>query len=262
MREPYALIENLADDKDVSLSGVLEARMVYHTLSGSTEIALEATQSLIANERGRGNGGDLCRRLCNAALVFRILGRFDEALAALLEGDSLAVNHRLPLARFTGLNMLAHLELERGNIADAQRWYDTMLSLPQPHTDEYRLDISCVGARLALSYGNPKLARKRFAKKRRELLDESFAQRRAYGLAMDVSIDLAMGKLSIPALNALEATHLASRQNLHQSFAVSVLYRALRRANRADRADQLLDEYVNKFRRERWPMPEHLFAMG
>ena len=258
MPATYDLIEQLATDPSVKETDRLEAAMVYHTLWGSLDSALEATRTLIAKERQGGNCGDLCRRLCNAATVFRTAGQFDHAIELLLETEALATHHRLVSGKGDALPMLAHLALERGKNEEAYGWYRELLNLdPRDQRATVRLDLAAIGARLAVLENKPALARRRFSTKLTQLLREPLGQRRAYGLAVHVAIDLAAGRLSQSALKALETTHIASRRNLHQTFAATVLYRALRQDGRKERAQQLFDEYVTQYRREKWPIPRH-----
>jgi len=259
MPAAYHLIEELAASPSVSISARLEASMVYHTMCGALPIALDAAQRLITNERARGNCGDLSRRLCNAALVFRTAGLFDDATRLLLECEELGVKHRLDSARAHPLPILAHMAFDRGDTAYARTCYEKLLAGDlQYENPTVKLDIASIGARLALLDKNPVLARKRFSRSLDEILCDRISQRRAYCLAIHVAIDLGRGKASTRAVEALEETHIASRRNLHQSFAATVLYRALKQLNHRARAELLLREYSEKYRRETWPIPSHL----
>ena len=261
MQNVYDMIVELGKDPHVAVTPRLEACMVYHTAWGKLEIATDAARQLIAHEREVGNCGDLCRILCNASLVFRTAGLFDEAAAALNESDELAVSHKLHSTSSRALPMIAHLAFDRGDTATVRSAYETLLALdPQYHTPHLRLDIATIGARLALLDHKPAVARKRFAKQLPEILQDTVGQRRTYCLAVYVAIELESGKLSRDAVSALEKIHLDSRRNLHQSFAATVLYRALRHLRQLTKAETLLSEYKTKYRRERWPIPPHFFV--
>ncbi|MFN2533516.1 MAG: AAA family ATPase, partial [Pyrinomonadaceae bacterium] len=260
MPEIYRLIVDLGEDSRVALTPKLEARMVYHTLWGELEIAVEAARQLIAHARALGNTGDLCRLLCNASLVFRTAGLFDDASAFLNESDQLAVSLKLHSAKARTLPMIAHLAFDRGDLATVRTTYGQLLAVdPQLHTRPLRLDIAAVGARLALFDHKPALARKRFPESLSEISRDQIGQRQTYRLALYVAIELGRGKLSRAAVNALETIHLASRRNLQQSFAATVLYRALRQLRQSAKGERLLKEYVTDYRREKWPIPPHFF---
>jgi len=157
------------------------------------------------------------------------------------------------------LPILAHIAFDRGDTAYAQTCHDKLVvGALRYETPTITLDLASIGARLALLNNDPLLARKRFSLSLDKILSDKIVQRRAYCLAIHVAIDLASNKASQRAVNALEQTHIVSRRNLHQTFAATVLYRALKRLNRRARAEILLREYSDQYRRETWPIPSYL----
>jgi hypothetical protein len=262
MAAAYSTIEELGDAHDINTSARLEARMVYHTVCGSLDIAVETARQMLASERQRANCGDLCRKLCNASRVLRTAGVQDEALALLLESETLSVKHNLPSARRRVLPLLGTWALERGDLRAAQDWYSKLL-LADNHDETAfdQRDIAALGARLALSDGKVALARRRFAWNLDDVQRESTGQGHAYGVSILVAIELAAGSVSPAALEALEVAHIKARRGLGHAFEAVVLYEVLCAANREERAERLFTEYVERYRRERLPVERKLFEI-
>ena len=85
--------------------------------------------------------------------------------------------------------------------------------------------------------------------------------RRAYMAALRVAVELAVSsRASHESLNDLETAHVQSRANVFQAFATYALYVGLISVGRKDRAEEILNEYVNCYRREPWPAPQHLLV--
>jgi len=255
MDSVYATIEKLSERAGTSSPAYLEASMVYHTICGSLPAAADAARRFLAQQRQRGNQGDLSRNLLNVARVLRTAGYADEAYSLMREGEALSSEYRLPHAARFELPTLANWEMEKGDIAAAEAWYEKLVSVSQGEKTPYeRRDLATVGARVALCKGNPRLARRRFATTLDEILQTQTGQLLTYELAVFVAIDLLQYRISQRAVEALEKSYLHSRRNCAQGFAVVVLCEALKHCKQGKRAAEILHEYVNHFRREILPL--------
>lgn len=260
MPNVYELIDRLSQHKGVTTAARLEAAVVYHTVCGDLDTALQAARALVAEERNSDNTGNLFRSLCNAAVPLRTAGLFDEAESALLEALSVAKEHKTDLALPLALHLLASMALERGRTDDATRWYESLKCRPGKRHDKYHIiEIRALGARLALLQDRPAVARRLAPSKMSVIRHEPLVFRRTYQAALYVAIEIADGRIpSNSSLRILEDAHLQSRRSTHQAFAAYTLYVGLKAAGHSRHGKRLLTEYLNRYRREPWPAPEHL----
>ena len=248
----------LDSDEDV----LLQARMVFHTNWGSFEDAISAASALIEHQRRRSDIGSLFRSLCNAAVTFRAAGLFDEAAALLQEALELADRHDLHLSKSRALPMLANMSLELGQLEEARKWLRELEECPIGPDDRLgQAEICAISARIALlehRYNDAQILVDRDLSYMRH---DQVPHRRAYMAALRVAVELAVSsKASHESLSDLETAHVQSRANVFQAFATYALYVGLISVGRNDRADEILDEYVNSYRREPWPAPQHLLV--
>src|SRR5665647_1289420 len=96
----------------------------------------------------------------------------------------------------------------------------------------------------------------------RELASDPIPYRRTYGLALLISVKLANGDIPDESTTRLlENSHLIARKSARQGFATFVLVSALRRRGETKRANQLLKEYLEEYRREPTPAPLHILEL-
>jgi DNA-binding SARP family transcriptional activator len=261
MRGVYDLLERLKAKSGVTAAAQLRTTVVYHTACGSLDTAVDAARALIAEDRKTGNISDLFRSLCNAAFPLRTVGFFDEAEAGLIEALSVARQHKIDLALYRVLPMLANLALERGLTNDVARWLEMLRSYPSPRYDKFAaLEIRCIGVRLALLQNRP-VAAKRLAARISLFEHDPVVYRRTNSAALHVAVELANGLIpSKNTLRVLEEAHLRSRQAVHQAFSAYALFVGLKAAGRGRHGKKLLAEYLTTYRRERCPPPAHLLA--
>jgi hypothetical protein len=258
----YELVESLSAHPDVRTAARLQATVVYHTVCGNLDTAVDAARTLVAEERTSGITGNLFRSLCNAAVPLRTAGLFEEARGLLLEAVSVGKQHKTDLALPLALHLLASMALERGHTEDATHWYDVLRAHPRRRNDKFSsLEIRAIGARLALLRNRPAVAKRLARSKISALRQEPLIFRRTYQAALSVATEVASGGVPSNALlQILEDAHLKSRRSTHQAFAAYALYVGLKAAGRGQRGKNLLDEYVESYRREPWPAPTHLLA--
>ncbi|MEJ7759452.1 MAG: AAA family ATPase [Gemmatimonadaceae bacterium] len=256
----FAMIQRLAASTGVDPFSLTEANMVFHSICGDLDIAVQSADSLISNERSKSERNYLFRVLCNGAVVYRTAGLFQKAKESLMEAVVLAEAHVLPRSLFRVLSMLAHSALERGQIGEARAWYSKLLAQVRPQDDVYvALDMGSIGARLALIDRDAAAAAKHYSLSFQHINSDQLGQGRTYGLAVHVAIILARGKrLTQKTVEALENAHVKSRRSPCEAYPAYVTYRALQAVGRVDRAEELIHEYETLYRRERVPAGNHL----
>ena len=156
--------------------------------------------------------------------------------------------------------MLAHLALERGLNAEAAKWLEEMTRLDLESDDAYvSLDTTSIRVRLAIARadgsgrlnGIPQISPSSYPR---------VGQPHTYTLALHAAISLARGShLTDADLSRFEEAHLRSRRCIAQAFGTYVLFVAMRRSGRSDRAQELVNAYHETYRRETWAASE-LFA--
>ena len=248
----------LDSDEDV----LLQARMVFHTNWGSFEDAISAASALIEYQRKQSDIGSLFRSLCNAAVTFRAAGLFDEAAALLQEALELADRHDLHLSKSRALPMLANMSLELGQLQEARKWLRELEECPIGPGDRLgQAEICAISARIALLERRFNDAQLLVDRDLSYMRHDQVPHRRAYMAALRVAVELAVSsRASHESLNDLETAHVQSRANVFQAFATYALYVGLISVGRKDRAEEILNEYVNCYRREPWPAPQHLLV--
>ena len=261
MPKVHRIIEALAADVTENTAGILEARIVYHTLCGSLNKAIETADMLIGLQRSKDDQGDLFRYLCNASVTYRTAGHFAHAKESLDEAAKLATSHRLPGCFARSKAMLGHLNLEQGDLCGAQQAYRDLVSRFEIHDDIYvNLDIASLGTRLAILDQDYVRAAGCYKRPISEIVRDPVGQRRTYALALHVAIQLlGRQRVSAKVLENLEAAHVLSRRCVAQAFSAYVLYAALIKADQISRAMRLLTDYHKTYRREPW-LPKILFG--
>ena len=262
MLKVYDAVESLGRDPSVRAAARLQATVVYHTVCGDLDTAVDAARLLVAEERKCGITGNLFRSLCNAAVSLRTAGLFEEAEDFLQEALSVGRQHKTDLALPLALHLLASMALERGHNEDAARWYHALRAHPQKHNGMFgSIEMRSLGARLELLRDRPGVAKRLARCNITALRQEPIIFRRTYQAALCVATEVACGIVPHDdLLQVLEDAHLKSRRSSHQAFAAYALYVGLKAAGRSRRGKKLLTDYLETYRREPWPAPAHLLA--
>jgi tetratricopeptide (TPR) repeat protein len=260
MTEAFATIEVVANDATVSEATKLQARMVYHTNSGSLDDAVIAARQLVGEHTSREDISDLFRAFCNAAVTCRVAGLFDEASDLFSRALAVAKKHSLPAAEQRVIPLMANMALEVGNVDLARELFQQLCELPLDPTNRFAfLERQALAERLALCEGRVRDAREFVPMTYDEAASDPIYHRRTYNLALYVVAEIsASGTVAAEAVNRLEESFLRSRAGVHQAFGAFVLYAALKKVGQPRRALSLLNEYRTKYRREPWPAPDHL----
>lgn len=254
MRRIYGGIENAWSIEPPDLVLRHRADMVYHSVCGDLAKGVNAARQLVEEQRKRGDPAELVTALCNAAASWRTAGLFGDAETALIEAFDIAERQGVGTSASTALLFLAQISLEIGNNSRARDLYETMVARaakPEAERDQKRL--VAVGARLAIT-------EKRYAEARRvtrgwlrRLQRDPLADRRVYRAAVFVGARIVeRGEDFFAGLSVLEDAFRRARVNSRQTFPAGVLYHALAVAGQSQKAEEILQEYLTKHRREPW----------
>jgi tetratricopeptide (TPR) repeat protein len=258
--EVFRKIAELGVMPDVDRDTLVQATMVFHTNWGAFDEAVAAAFSLVNQHKARNDIGGLFRSLCNASVTFRAAGMFDDAANHLLEALAIAERHHLHLSKSRAIPMLANMSLETGRLDDARKWHKQLEGIPIAPGDTLgHAEVSAIGARIALLDGRCDHALTLVQRDLQSLQNDQVPHRRAYRAALLVAAELGTkGRASRVSLKELEDAHLLSRGNLFQAFASYALFVGLQRAGEKKRASELLNEYLDSYRREPWASPQHI----
>jgi DNA-binding SARP family transcriptional activator/tetratricopeptide (TPR) repeat protein len=260
MRSIFATVAKLCASNKVDTALQLRAAMVYHCVCGDLKIGVSSARLVVSDKRAKGNSAELFAALCNAGSVFRTAGLFVDAEAALREALDIAEQHKLSVSAATALNHLAHLFLELGQ-ADRVRECFGMLTKQYAKREDADAGrrVRDLAVRLALIDGRYDDARQLTREPLKQVRNDPLIERRVYHLALIVAARLRSGgKLFEEAVTLLEEDHLRARVNARQAFATYTLCGALTKLGRRKRGDELLREYLAKYRHEPWPPGPHL----
>jgi DNA-binding SARP family transcriptional activator/tetratricopeptide (TPR) repeat protein len=261
--EAFRLMSAIADSESKPSGLALQARMMYHTSWGSLDRAVESAIDLVACERAGRDIGAFASALCNAAITFRVAGRFEDASNYLHEALSLADRHKVQLSKTIPLKMLGHLMIEQGRFDDARVWLHALkANETDPAVTMTRLDIGTIDARIALAEGRYEDANSIITKDLASMRDDLFPNRRVYWCALRVASELAnSGIARAESLMQLEREHIATRRLVFQAFPSFTLYGGLVSIGQQRKASRLLDRYLTTSRREPWPAPAHILEL-
>jgi tetratricopeptide (TPR) repeat protein len=256
----FSEVSNLWATNIVDNALRLRAEMIFHCVCGDLEIGVASAKELLCDKRANGDVSDLFSALLNAGAAFRTAGLFADSETSYREALSIAERHKLNLSASSALDRLAHLFLELGETEKVRECYALLVNRYAEREDIYSEQrVTGIAVRLALIDGRYDEAL-RLTRDRFENIRKSPAlERRAHDLALIVAARLKHADGSIArAVTLLEQTHLLARVNGRQAFVAYTLYRGLIKVGRESRANELLNEYLSKYRREPWPPGAHL----
>jgi DNA-binding SARP family transcriptional activator len=260
MDDVFSRITSIAAESDVKPSLLLQARMVYHTARGNLQDGMTAAANLLEEERRSGNVGDLIRALCNHGQVARVAGMFGVAKVSLMEALRIARQNGISPSIGRSVPILASMALELGWHEEAREWHELLRHEIAKLDDRYlALDVQGLGVRLALIDGDAKRAAKLLSRPLIDWKNDPVPFRRTYQAALEVATQLACsGRAEVTALEILREAHMLSRIGYHQAFAAYALSTGLKSVGRPEEGAKILREYLESYRPEPWPAPQHL----
>ncbi|MDQ6872121.1 MAG: AAA family ATPase [Gemmatimonadota bacterium] len=257
----YSNVEPFLDSREVSEPARLEIKMIYRTTRGHEILPLQELQQF--TESARQNGGELAysNALMTASAACRITARYEEGLAFVAQAfdQERANKSEARLSRLLVAELRLHVAA--GAFPAAESTLDRLMECSISADDDFaHSEIQSYKARIALEKGDVAKASAAFAQVQSLPLTYS-PRRRANLLALRLRIRLqesAMKEEVRPLVSELETEHLRVRGLGGHDFEAHALYLGLCAIGDADRAIQLLLEYVECHRGSNWPLPDQI----
>jgi tetratricopeptide (TPR) repeat protein len=152
----FALLIQLCGDAPRFRTSRLTTSVVFNTSIGDLSIALRDAGELIEIAREQGPPALLGRALRFATAPHRTCGNFERATEFVSEALRIAERYRLAEDAAFSCDILATMELERGDVDEARAWARRAYDWAQRvDTAYWRLSAGTLRARLALADGDP-----------------------------------------------------------------------------------------------------------
>jgi DNA-binding SARP family transcriptional activator len=242
--------------------------LIFHTELGDLERGAVAGRDLVALARRAGSPSFLAQCLRRYARVLRLLGKFGDALAALNEATQLAQwmgsrSYVLRARSHTALTLI-----EKADLKGARSVLAHAITREDRRFFPYRvIEIAQLRAMLALIEGNQEEA-KRVCDSR---LFSSWRSRSSRSTGRIMYYSLAVSTLASDTRHVttrlkkqtsiLERDFLRLQASGEQDFIALALCKALLAQGESSRTQEILTNYVEKYRRELYPVPVYLSHM-
>jgi DNA-binding SARP family transcriptional activator len=260
----YEQVSPLLEDPNVSERTRLELEIIYRTERGDAPVPLEQLYRFV--EVGRSNGTELSysRALLTASSACRISGRYTEGLGFVAKAFDHATRNKLHSRHVEIIFGLVLLHISAGQFEKADQAHREIGKYPLPSDNsKIRNEILCHEARIALELGQVARALTAFSgiEPASPMLSVT---RKGYYLALEIRIRMLRGDVQgIEALvSELEKTHRQMRSVGSQDFEIYSLYLGLSAIGDKNRGVALLQDYVLRHRRSKYPVPPSIAAVA
>jgi tetratricopeptide (TPR) repeat protein len=260
MGDLYLTIAPLLEDPEIAAVTRLEVEVIYHSHCGDMQRAEKAADLLFMAARDQREPGMRSRALTNVGVAYRLAGRQDDAEAAFLELYDHSVAYGFLSRAWFACLSLARVYLTAGDVVRARDAMTKLDAIAGVDQDLHRaLDRLYMLARVALEEGNIKEASDRYEAALAQFTPAQTVNRRAARLALGIRIGIC-NEVSVGAIRKmvadLEAAHMQNRASCSQDFETCALTMGLRYCGEMEHSERLLFEYVTKYRREKWVLPQ------
>jgi DNA-binding SARP family transcriptional activator/predicted ATPase len=265
LHEIFRSIEDILDANTVDELSRHTAKMVFHTACGDLQTGVESARALIAYQREVDNPASLARTLLNGAAAHRRAGLFQIAYNILEEAFGIAERHSLISLAVPICDQVCAVLLDQGHTADAKAWYTRAVLWASRAVDPICTDmLAHLSAHIALTEGRLGDVQRSLNFSPEHTLNDSHLKRRAHTEATWVRLQLAQGAdLSDDRLlSDLERIHPACRTLGCHDFCAFALHIGLLSRGEKDKADRLLLDYVQQYRRELGPLPPEFMRLA
>jgi len=265
MQDLYTVIGPLLANSQIAPLTRFEVEMIYHSICGDIRTAEHATDRLLQATREERDALTLSRALGNIGVAYRLAGRQNDAEAIFLEVLDHSLEHGFVSRTTFATLSLVRLYLAAGDVQQARNAMNKLEAFSA--VDQ---DLNCAAdrlyllARVALEEGRIEEASQRYAAVAAQSSPTQSVNRRAADLALGVRIGI-RAKVPRETLRSmvaeLETAHLRNRSSGWQDFEAHALALGLRHCEQSEKGLRLLVEYVTRYRREKWPLPQTLTAL-
>jgi len=238
---------------------VAHMNLVFETVYGHLDQAIGTARTLVREARKRAEPTSLARALRHSAFALRRAGRSAEAYKLLRE--CLDISERLALATSAGAacDSLGSLFLERSDVRRAKEWHARGSDWIARTDDSLNMEgIDMLRARIAIAEGNLNaLADELVSMPLDRILSDPVLRRSAEQLALYLRALMLRGR--DPRESGVAAHFLGLHFKLRRlgghDFAAHTLFLVLDHIGDAASSTRLREEYVRRYRRERFAIP-------
>ena len=260
MDQAYDPIKHLLNDDGQPFLVRLWIRAIYGTTRGSLEDGICAARELLSYYRGIGNVWELIKMQHNASLPLRFDGRFDEAHRNLGEGIKLSEERNLWRSYIDLLDTSGTLYLQQDRYDEAKRSHTAAMDkLPEAaHSMLAVRSLMHLGTQIALAEGDVLRARsvyrpppEHLADSTRLVRDDAFATEILISAGINEAVEANL-------VDCLLRSHEIAKENGRRDFVTTALFVGLRALGREEEGRLIMTAYLDRHRRERYPLPQFL----
>jgi len=239
------------------------ASLVFNTAFGDLDLAVRLAMHLVENERADGRSAAFLRTLRWSSIPLKFIGDKRAAIASLTEAYCTAERLALTGEMWHSAEYMTDLAFECDDAELATEWAMKCREIAArglPNPAETFL-TKCLLSRLALMTGDPARAAELNMEARRASPGAILRTRALETLiASEVLVALKVGceRVSKRTVSTLHRLHLRTRESGIRDYEAGALLIALCINGRADEGRALHDEYMQRFRRSRLPLPSVL----
>lgn len=227
--------------------------LLYHTVFGSVNLAVQLADELIKRNTDARPTSQRVVECGRAGYVYRMTGKHEKAVAALTRAREMALTIDAPRLAEYPIWQLAQLSLEMGDKTNAVRWTSELQQLGESNADEpantYIHAHLCI---MAMTQGNRRDAEQHFLKVQRTLTARRPIRTLAYSIGLQLGVGL-MDRRWAPSEDLIQAAITRFDQSSSfcaSDFLASRIGEAMLRVGRGEEAKTILQNYINKKRRE------------
>jgi DNA-binding SARP family transcriptional activator len=263
-RDAFAKAESAGDADDVAAYR-REFQVIYHASFGDLDKAVDAARKLLTLADSETSLAAECRMRLTAGGALLRAGLLDEGVAAVETCYAVATNHRLITAQYRAASHLAGVLRDARNVEASIKWHDKASKAFEQLGGRERLAgffSNC--AQFAMAAGDFTLAKEWVARALREVPSAGVGHAGLHFRALELRIKQITDSYDCTddEIQELLDSHLRYRSFGHHDEVMEAVWHALARKGLNKEGDRLLDEYLHKYRRFRWPLVQGLRTLA
>jgi hypothetical protein len=243
----------------------LEFEVIYHASFGEVDLCRDPARELLARADAELNPAAQSRMRVTAGSALLRAGLLDEGIKALETCYQVAADHRLLTAQYRAATYLAAVLRDAGQLEVSISWQQMACSAFS-HLDEREKLVGFFSncAAFAIADGQLAIAEHWVKRALAEIPRARVGHAGLHFRALELRIkQLAYSyDCSSAELGELLDAHLRYRGFGHHDAVAEVVWYTLAAKGRPLEANQLLDEYLHRYRRLKWPVTQGLMLIG
>lgn len=261
MSEIFNRVTPLLTDASVDELSRLRPGLVFHTACGDLDEAMRIAARLVDVARSHASPAVHVRAIIHGAEAFRRAESLDRCTSSLAAAYDIATTHRIASYALAAASRLTFIYLDRHDTDAAATWFERVHQwAAQTDDDAAKHEVRFIDAGLAMARGEAQKAGAILGKTPATLFADPILRRRAFGVAVWLRVQLALGNYVgiADTVSTLEVCYNQLRAYGLQDYAAYSLYLGHGAIGQAGRGHQLLVEYVKEYRRDRCSVPDEI----